>query len=365
MSRRGTRTRWLWAAASAYLGITPFLAVLLVFAGAGHAAPLCAPAAGGLVAGGPGGGPMTGTHTWSAEQTSNAHTITAVTSQRGLPRRAAVIAVAVAMQESRLRNLDHGDRDSVGLFQQRPSTGWGARDQLTDPVHATSLFLDALVRVPDWQRIDLWRAADSVQRSCCPHAYTQWASDAALLVGRHWTGPADPDPVLLPGADSGAPTPTTSPPCGPGGSGLPSAPSPGTAPRVPAEWAPPDDERLRTVVAFALDQLGKPYVWGGVGPDGWDCSGLTLRAWAAVGVALGRTTYDQVHTGTPVPSPDAVRPGDLLFIPGADGTHARPGHVGLALGHGLLVHAPQPGHTVRVDPLTTWTPVLSAIRRPT
>ncbi|GGM76432.1 lipoprotein [Longimycelium tulufanense] len=360
---RRARVTLASAAGSAYLVLLPVLVVFLAVSGTSNAAPLCAQLPGGAVGGGPGGGPMTGQHTWSAEQTGNAHTITTVTAQRRLPQRAAVIAVATAMQESKLRNLNYGDRDSLGLFQQRPSMGWGTPAQVRDPVYATNTFLDRLITVPNWQRIPLWQAADAVQRSCCPRAYAQWEPDAAMLVGRFWQGPDNPDPVLLPGLDSTASTGVTiAAHCGPGGSGITLAPGIGT--QIPEGWSPPEDPRLRTVVTFALNQLGKPYVWGGTGPHGWDCSGLVMRAWAAGGVAIPRVTYDQVHTGTPVPGIAALQPGDLLFIPGSDGTPARPGHVGMALGHGLLVNAPQSGSPVRIESVESWSQQVTSIRRP-
>jgi cell wall-associated NlpC family hydrolase len=89
----------------------------------------------------------------------------------------------------------------------------------------------------------------------------------------------------------------------------------------------------RTALDFAYDQIGKPYVWGGTGPNGYDCSGLTQAAWAAAGVSLPRTTYDQVNAGTRV-SWENMQPGDLLFFYGSN-----PGHVGMYAGDGVMVHA--------------------------
>jgi hypothetical protein len=108
------------------------------------------------------------------EQVANARTIAQVARDRGLPDRAVVIALATAQQESRLRNLDYGDRDSLGLFQQRPSQGWGTEAQVQDPVYAAGKFYDGLVQVPDWQNARLTDAADAVQRSAFPEAYGQW-----------------------------------------------------------------------------------------------------------------------------------------------------------------------------------------------
>jgi hypothetical protein len=124
----------------------------------------------------------------SPEQLTHAATITAVAARRRLPDRAATIALATALQESKLRNLPSGDRDSVGLFQQRPSQGWGTPEQLQSPRYAASRFYDHLVRVRGWQTMRLTDAAQAVQRSGHPELYQQWESHAttmtAALMGR-------------------------------------------------------------------------------------------------------------------------------------------------------------------------------------
>jgi hypothetical protein len=124
---------------------------------------------------------------WNADQVANAATIVTVGAQRNVPPRGWVIAVATAMQESGLRNLDGGDRDSVGLFQQRPSQGWGTSDQLQEPAYAAGKFYDRLLTIPDWQTIDLTDAAQAVQRSAFPNAYAKWEDDATTLV-QHLAG---------------------------------------------------------------------------------------------------------------------------------------------------------------------------------
>ena len=117
----------------------------------------------------------------STEQAENATTIVAVAVRRGLPARAASIALATAYQESKLRNLDHGDRDSLGLFQQRPSQGWGTRRQILNPYHAVNAFYDALVKVDGYQTMRITEAAQRVQRSGYPDAYSAHAEDARAL----------------------------------------------------------------------------------------------------------------------------------------------------------------------------------------
>ncbi|MDQ6656753.1 MAG: heavy metal transporter [Actinomycetota bacterium] len=116
-----------------------------------------------------------------AVQLQNAATISAVGLSRGLPLQARTIAIATALQESGLRNLDHGDRDSLGLFQQRHSQGWGTTAQIMDPVYASGRFYDALVKVPNWQRKPLTQAAQAVQFSGFPDAYAKWETEATGL----------------------------------------------------------------------------------------------------------------------------------------------------------------------------------------
>ncbi|MGS2590228.1 hypothetical protein [Streptomyces hebeiensis] len=115
------------------------------------------------------------------EQAANAATISAVGTTRGMPERAVTIALATAIQESALRNLAHGDRDSLGLFQQRPSKGWGTPAQIQDPVYAANEFYEHLAEVRDYARLPLTEAAQRVQRSGFPDAYAKHEPDAALL----------------------------------------------------------------------------------------------------------------------------------------------------------------------------------------
>jgi len=123
----------------------------------------------------------------------------------------------------------------------------------------------------------------------------------------------------------------------------PSAAKP--TPKSPARSAP------RRVVAFAQAQLGKPYIWGGTGPRGYDCSGLVTQAWKAAGVSLPRTTWGQVRAGTATTRAQLV-PGDLVIANG--GRHAQ-----LYIGHGKVIHAPRPGSTVTVARLAAASDVVS------
>lgn len=119
--------------------------------------------------------------TTTTEVAANAATIAAVARSRGLPERATVIALATAQQESRIRNLAYGDRDSLGLFQQRPSQGWGTEAEVQDPVYSTGEFLDGLVEVDGWETGRLTEVAQAVQRSGFPEAYQQHEEMAQTL----------------------------------------------------------------------------------------------------------------------------------------------------------------------------------------
>jgi hypothetical protein len=114
-------------------------------------------------------------------QARNATLISAIAIRRGMPAHAATIGLAAALQESKLYNVRGGDRDSLGLFQQRPSQGWGTPQQILDPVHATNAFYDALERVPGYADLPVTVAAQRVQRSGYPSAYAVYEDDARAL----------------------------------------------------------------------------------------------------------------------------------------------------------------------------------------
>ncbi len=145
----------------------------------------------------------------SHEQADHAALLAASALRRGLPARAVTIALATAMQESSLRNIDHGDRDSLGLFQQRPSQGWGSPEEILDPVYSTHTFYDALAKVDGFEDMAVTVAAQTVQRSAFPDAYAQhepmaraWASaltghsPAAVTCVVHDLAPGTPEAFL-------------------------------------------------------------------------------------------------------------------------------------------------------------------------
>ncbi|WP_338672768.1 hypothetical protein V1460_06920 [Streptomyces sp. SCSIO 30461] len=132
------------------------------------------------------GGPDSGTDPDASfeltpEMAANAATISAVGTVRGMPERAVTIALATAMQESMLLNISYGDRDSLGLFQQRPSMGWGTTRQILDPVYSAGKFYEHLADVPGYSRLPLTEAAQRVQRSGYPRAYAKHEPGATLL----------------------------------------------------------------------------------------------------------------------------------------------------------------------------------------
>jgi hypothetical protein len=119
----------------------------------------------------------------ATSQAGIAATIAGIAARHRLPQRALTIALAAALQESQLQNLDYGDRDSVGVFQQRPSQGWGTTAQIEDPVYATTRFFAALVKVPGYTTMPVDKAAQDVQHSADGYAYEQWTGIAAVLAG--------------------------------------------------------------------------------------------------------------------------------------------------------------------------------------
>ncbi|MFI9205206.1 hypothetical protein [Streptomyces sp. NPDC053048] len=189
VTRRGRLLRTV-AACAVLLAVIGYLVAQLVTGGPG--APRCTVRANGE------------SYALSPEQAVNAATISAVGSARGLPERAVTIALATAMQESGLRNIHHGDRDSLGLFQQRPTQGWGSARQITDPVYAAGKFYDHLVEVPGYSRLPLTVAAQKVQRSGFPQAYAKHEPDASLLAAG-LTGRAEASFTCTKSPDDGKP----------------------------------------------------------------------------------------------------------------------------------------------------------------
>ena len=224
-------------------------------------------------------------------------------------------------------DLSGGDRDSVGLFQQRPSQGWGTSQQLHTPTYAATAFYTRLLQVPGWQDMALTDAAQAVQRSAYPGAYAQWDRSAtvivAALLGQH---------------------------------------IPGCAPQVNA----PGNPNAQIAVNAALSQLGIRYSYAGgnrhgptlgvcqPGADGWndchivgfDCSGLMLYAWGTAEVTVPHDTVAMWNDPAfdHITDTSQLRPGDMMMFEGPP-----PGHTGIYIGNGQLVDAPHSGSIVKIE----------------
>ncbi|WP_107441431.1 heavy metal transporter [Streptomyces jeddahensis] len=193
---RRRRLLRIGVAAATLLALSAYLIVQHLYGG--RSAPRC------VVVAGDGDG---ASYELTPEQAVNAATISAVGTSRGMPERAVTIALATALQESGLRNIRHGDRDSLGLFQQRPSQGWGTPKQILDPVYAAGEFYEHLAKIPGYSRLPLTVAAQRVQRSGFPQAYAKHEPDAALLAAA-LTGRAAAALTCTarPGAEAGDPS---------------------------------------------------------------------------------------------------------------------------------------------------------------
>ncbi|MEB3371312.1 C40 family peptidase [Saccharopolyspora mangrovi] len=311
--------------------------------------------------GGPGGGgQQVGDQQWSGEQMTNAQTITSVVQQRHLPKPAAVLAISTAIVESRLINVHYGDRDSLGLFQQRPSMGWGSPEDVTNPVYATGKFLDHLVELEGWHTMPPGVAQQKVQASAFPDRYAPQEQPASQLMDKFWTGPDNPVPPPS-GGDTAQQASASQSALGcpdQGGSNIPLDPA-----KLPPGFQLPSGPKQRAAVEFALSKLGAPYVWGAKGPDAFDCSGLMQAAWARAGVPISAGTYGQKDDGRAVGSLAEIQPGDLVFIPGSLGSPADPRHVGMYAGHGVIVNAYDSSTGVILERLDAWAPQVVSIRR--
>ncbi|GLZ53843.1 hypothetical protein Acsp07_34600 [Actinomycetospora sp. NBRC 106378] len=171
-----TRPQWLLPAALGAVVLLALVVLVIVVTGTGPAArPTC------TVTAPPNSPGLRPSWSGSPEQMDNAATIAAVGRKLGAPDRAITIALATAIQESTLANLRGGDRDSVGLFQQRPSQGWGSPSELLDTVTSSTKFYEALLATPGWAGMDVTEAAQRVQRSGFPEAYADHEPEARTL----------------------------------------------------------------------------------------------------------------------------------------------------------------------------------------
>lgn len=249
------------------------------------------------------------------EQRNIVARIISIGQERKLPPLAWQIAIQAGMTESGLRPLNYGDRDSLGIFQMRPSMGWGTEAQVIDPTYAINKFYDVLLKVPDWENRRPGDSAQAVERSAFPDRYHNWEAMAAFLLSE--LGQIS-DPA---GCGAGA------------GNFLVASNAAGIA------------------IEFTKQQLGEPYLWGGNGPDAWDCSGILVKAFGAAGVKIPRVANDQYEKGgAHLPVRDA-QPGDLLFWAYNRADPRSVHHVGMYLGNDEYIHAPQTGDVVKISKL--------------
>ncbi|MCP2259684.1 NlpC/P60 family protein [Streptoalloteichus tenebrarius] len=240
--------------------------------------------------------------------------------ERNLPPAAWQVALQAGRQESGLRNLTYGDLDSLGIFQIRGMHG--SVEQRLDVRWQINWFYDTLTRIKDWERMRPGDAAQAVERSAFPDRYHRWEGMAVQLL-----------------ADLGKVEDPTG-----------------------CASAPPPSEAAAKAISFAMDQIGDPYVWGGNGPDAWDCSSLVQAAYRAAGVTIPRVTYDQWLAGAYIPLEQA-QPGDLVFY-GNSSNRWLIHHVGLYVGNGEMVEAPYTGAAVRKTTVRVWNDLIPYVVRP-
>ncbi len=314
---------------------------------------------------------------WTTEQMGNASLIIDIGKAMNMSMRDIQTALIAAMQESSLRNLTYGSGDSLGLFQQRPSQGWGTPQQIMDPSYSIRKFYGSLSKVGNRKNLSAWQAAQEVQKSAYPDAYKKWIPDSDSLLDKvsvsamqtglqslyssYTTGSPDvlQEPVGLPDLQGTAdllPNPVGLEESLPAGLG-----APGTD--VPSQYSQLDEidrlvgaepEGVRGQIVDTLKQyLGTPYKWGGAKPGAFDCSGLIYYVYNKLGIKpivngrpgkVPRVSYDQAFMGQHTDI-SKLQPGDFVVF-GGDAHH-----IAIYLGNGQILEAPHTGAKVRIRDL--------------
>jgi hypothetical protein len=320
---------------------------------------------------------------WSNEQLSNAKVIIKVGHQLGASQRDILVALMAAMQESSLRNLNYGDRDSIGLFQQR--NGWGSKAARLDPYQSAKMFFLGGAQgqrgLLDFKNRDQWslsQAAQAVQVSAFPDAYAKHESAARQLLGLAPSqGGSDSSTIQV---QANTDLVTIEPPASSDMGSL--QPTGLEAPEVTGLETPdqtgigPGDEPfslpklsqqefndllgrkttsagtqgggsgLRSkIVQEALKYLGVPYAWGGNGPSQFDCSGLVKYVFGKYGIDLPRVSFQQANYGKRIGVGQA-QAGDLIAWDNSTRNNGAD-HIAIYLGNGWIVEAPRPGKNVQ------------------
>lgn len=261
-----------------------------------------------------------------SEQRDIADRIISVGKDQDVPPRGWQVGIQAGMTESGLRNLTHGDRDSLGIFQMRPSMGWGSAKQLHDVDYQIEKFYDTLDGVDGWQDMPPGKAAQSVERSAFPDRYQEYDDMAAYLVSHHDEADSADSDDCSEDDESGDASDTA-----------------------------------QAAIKAAKSQKGVPYAWGGgdtngpsmgsppdAGVRGFDCSSLTMYAYDEADISLPRVAADQYDAGKHLPLDDA-EPGDLVFWSNDSGNTDAIHHVGIYLGHNKVINAPESGSDVHVS----------------
>lgn len=335
---------------------------------------------------------------WSQEQWNNAAVIYQVGQQMGMSPRDIQIALITALTESGMQNLDYGDRDSLGMFQQRPSQGWGTAEQVTDPVYSSRKFFEALKGLGDKRyTMGMGEAAQAVQRSAYPDRYAEHLKEVRFnwpqVQTKAGVTPLDPDgqpvqstqPMVYTPPTVQAPVDNTylganvnmdleassGGVLGADGASSLAAPMQSTTGQefsnvmpvigagtsnylnqvqeqaVGTPYTKGVNGWRKAVISYAREALGTPYVWGGTNlGSGVDCSGLIQAIFSKAGYDLPRISFQQANYGKHV-GIDALRPGDLVAWDNSS-RNSGADHIALYIGNGQIIEAPRTGLSVRI-----------------
>lgn len=338
---------------------------------------------------------------WSQEQLQNAAIIAQVGRSLGASDRDIQIAIMTAIVESGLRNLNYGDRDSIGMFQQRDA--WGSHSDRLDPHKSARMFFlggaqgqRGLLDFDNRNSMGMGEAAQAVQVSAFPDRYAEQEQAAAGILRSIGENPVAPTAGTLGALTSESTVDVQAPVLGDlvadevtevngvgevtadasgigelsfddsmGASSLDALTFDGATPAPPEEnpmgglLAPSLEDlgvdtdtvsglsgKSNNITDFAQKFLGTPYVWGGTSPTGFDCSGFVQYVYKHFGVDLPRISADQARAGRRIGLGD-LRPGDLVALDNSSRNNGAD-HIGIYLGNGQIIHAPRPGSAVEI-----------------